>query len=693
VEAFDHEDTPFDKVVDALKVQRNLSINPIFQVCFAFMDTPSRGLRLPGLELILEPSHNRSAKFDLTAVVVPPLEQEGETGTLIEWEYNIDLYDEATIDKIAIHYNHLLRQAVKNPDKQISELRMSENKKRSTQRIEENINVTITAPRPYIKNFDRLPMLNRSLVNYEKYHGSIGMAMAKHTMTLQATRGCPYRCAYCHKIWPKTHVRRSAENIFSEMKMLYDVGVRRFVFIDDIFNLDIKNCSRLFHLIIKNRLKAQIFFPNGLRGDILTPGLIDLMVEAGTVDFDFSLESASPRIQKLIRKDLNLDRFKENVDYLVRHHPHVILELQTMLGFPGETEAEAMMTLDFIKNIKWIDFPYVNLLKIFPGTDMEAIALGNGIPGEAIERTTTLGYHEYSETMSFSLEFVKHFQAKFFNEYFLSKERFLSVLPKQLKLVTPNELVQKYDSFFPAKIESFSRLLDIVGVSEKELELTDADFQDDDYMAIPGINKKLKGIFPSKQPDKETLRVLLLDLSVYFSPGADRVYDVVEVPLGLMYLLTYLDEQYGSKVNGKIAKARIDFDSHEELYSLVTGFNPGIIGIRTLSYYKNFFHETVFMIRQWGIDVPIAAGGPYASGSYREVLEDSNVDLAVLGEGELTLCEIIGKMLENNGKLPEDNVLATINGIAFVENRREALQEKIEQEKTRMENLKVQFNF
>jgi radical SAM superfamily enzyme YgiQ (UPF0313 family) len=551
----------------------------------------------------------------------------------------------------------------------------------------------ITSPRSYIKDFAALPVPQRSLVDYEKYHRTIGMAMARHTMTLQATRGCPYQCAYCHKIWPKTHVFRAAEHIVSEIEALYDIGVRRFVFIDDIFNLDIDNCTRFFELLLKNNLKVQVFFPNGLRGDVLSRELIDLMVEAGTVDFDFSLESASPRIQKLVRKNLNLQRFRENVDYIVRRHPQVILELQTMLGFPGETEAEAMMTLDFIKSIHWIDFPYVHLLKIFPGTDMERIALENGISREAIARTAHLGYHQYAETMPFAEEFTRHYQAAFFNDYFLLKERFLAVLPKQLHLVGAEELAQKYDSFFPVPLGSFSQLLDIVGISGEELALRGADTLDSVSPAIPRLNEKLKELFPMKPPNRDALRILLLDLSLHFSSRADTVYDVAEVPLGLMMLLTYLDEQYGSQITGKIAKARIDFDSYDELHALLEEFKPGLIGIRTLSYYKKFFHEAVFMIRQWGIDVPVIAGGPYATASYRDILADPRVDLAVLGEGELTLGEIVGKVLANHGELPPDHVLAAINGIAFVEQRRALVQDNLLREKTKKENLNVRFNF
>jgi non-ribosomal peptide synthetase component F len=103
----------------------------------------------------------------------------------------------------------------------------------------------LTHPQKQIRNLDELPLPDRTLINYEKYHQRIGIAMVKHSVSLQATRGCPYNCAYCHKIWPKTHVFRSADNIFSEISQLHSAGVKRFVFIDDIFNLKKQNAAKL----------------------------------------------------------------------------------------------------------------------------------------------------------------------------------------------------------------------------------------------------------------------------------------------------------------------------------------------------------------------------------------------------------------------------------------------------------------
>ena len=108
-----------------------------------------------------------------------------------------------------------------------------------------------------ISNLDSLPYPDRSLIDYEKYQDEIGLVMVKNCIVLQATRGCPYDCAYCSKIWTKKHKVRSAEHIFNEMKIYYDIGIKRFAFIDDIFNLDIENSSKFFNLIIQNNMDVH----------------------------------------------------------------------------------------------------------------------------------------------------------------------------------------------------------------------------------------------------------------------------------------------------------------------------------------------------------------------------------------------------------------------------------------------------
>ena len=524
-----------------------------------------------------------------------------------------------------------------------------------------DLEIAVTSPREHIREFDRLPAPDRTLIDLTKYQDKIGMASVNNCITIQTTRGCPYQCLYCHKIWSKHHVHRTAENILNEIEHYYKNGVTNFAVIDDCFNLDIRNSSRLFKLIIANKLKVQLFFPNGLRGDILIPDYIDLMVEAGTRGINLSLETASPRLQKLLMKNLDLDRFKTTVDYIGTKHADIILEMATMHGFPTETEEEAMMTLNFIKDIKWIHFPYIHILKIFPNTEMEAFALANGISKESILISKDRAFHELPETLPFAKSFTRKYQAEFLNEYFLAKERLKQVLPVQMGILDETALIQKYNAYLPVEIKSIQ---DIIKFAEI-----------DDWtppVVYPDKSKETPVFFKTKPPVRvskpDAKRILLLDLSQHFSSHS-MLYKVMEQPLGLLYLLTHLNQQFGNRIEGRIYKSGIDFDSFDELRNLVTDFKPDLIGIRTLTFFKEFFHETVSLIRKWGIGAPVIVGGPYASSDYDTILKDNNVDLVVLGEGEYTFSELLEKMFENNFAIPPSDVLKTIRGIVFPLNR------------------------
>ncbi|MCP5108249.1 MAG: AMP-binding protein, partial [bacterium] len=252
----------------------------------------------------------------------------------------------------------------------------------------------------------------------------------------------------------------------------------------------------------------------------------------------------------------------------------------------------------------------------------------------------------------------------------MNRERLLTVLPWQMKTLTQDELVQKYNNYLPMEVNSFPDLLQHAGISREKLK---AGFLPPDFGSVPGLNRKIQRHFPLKQPHPDALRVLMLDISQHFTGQKSQVlYNVKEPPLGMSYLLTHLYKTFGNKVRGKIAKPGIDFDDYSMLKEIVTEFKPHVIGIRSLNFYKEFFHKTAAFLRQCRPQAPIITGGPYATSSYNTMLKDTNIHLAVLGEGEITFAQIIGKMLENDKKLPGDSVLKGIPGIAFMEQQQKA---------------------
>ncbi|NEO35900.1 MAG: amino acid adenylation domain-containing protein [Moorea sp. SIOASIH] len=115
--AYEHQDVPFEQVVSALQPQRSLSHSPLFQVMFVLQNAPMGKLDLPGVTLSQFNQHSTIAKFDLTLSMT-----ETEMGLVGTWEYNTDLFDGSTIKRMATHFQNLLSAIVENPQQVVSEL-------------------------------------------------------------------------------------------------------------------------------------------------------------------------------------------------------------------------------------------------------------------------------------------------------------------------------------------------------------------------------------------------------------------------------------------------------------------------------------------------------------------------------------------------------------------------------------------
>ena len=111
LDAYDHQDIPFEHLVEQLKPERSLSHSPLFQVMFSVQDGVDSRLDLPGLEVALREQSRAVAKFDLSLSV---LEKDGQLHT--DWEYATDLFDAAAIARMSGHFEVLLRGIAAHPD-------------------------------------------------------------------------------------------------------------------------------------------------------------------------------------------------------------------------------------------------------------------------------------------------------------------------------------------------------------------------------------------------------------------------------------------------------------------------------------------------------------------------------------------------------------------------------------------------
>ncbi|MFH8368351.1 amino acid adenylation domain-containing protein [Streptomyces sp. NPDC018031] len=107
---FDHRDVPFQRIVAELRPQRSLSHSPLFQTMLTYFETPYRGGRAGELEVSREAVHNGTAKFDLTLFA----EDRGD-GLDCSLEYATDLFDRATVERLAASFQEFVRAAPRTP--------------------------------------------------------------------------------------------------------------------------------------------------------------------------------------------------------------------------------------------------------------------------------------------------------------------------------------------------------------------------------------------------------------------------------------------------------------------------------------------------------------------------------------------------------------------------------------------------
>lgn len=234
-----------------------------------------------------------------------------------------------------------------------------------------------TQARAPVADLDSLPWPAWDLVDLPAYsrirNMNGGMLAARPYAGLFTSRGCPHRCIYCHDVFGKAIRWRSAGNVLDELSHLVgERGIRELHVYDDIFNLDAERAGAICDGILSRGLRLKLAFPNALRGDALERGLIRKLAEAGTYTACLAVETASPRLQKLLGKHLDLDRVTGAIEDCAR--AGILTIGYFMLGFPTETPDELRATVDFALRSRLHRASFFAVVP-FPGTALERLAL------------------------------------------------------------------------------------------------------------------------------------------------------------------------------------------------------------------------------------------------------------------------------------------------------------------------------
>ncbi len=222
-------------------------------------------------------------------------------------------------------------------------------------------------PRRLIKDLDTLPIPLYQAFPMSRY--------AEHM--LLTSRSCPYSCVFCAsaEMWGRTWRARSPHRIVQEMRYVIDrFGPKKFLIIDDSFNIDIQRAEDMCDEIIASGMPI-VWACQGFRIDRVTPQLACKMRTAGCLGVGVGIESGDPEVLRRMGKHQTIEDIVHGVECLKACGLSVYG--QFMIGNPGDTLESIKTSVAFAKRL-CLDRVYFYAAVPFPKTALWEYVKGHG---------------------------------------------------------------------------------------------------------------------------------------------------------------------------------------------------------------------------------------------------------------------------------------------------------------------------
>ncbi len=265
-------------------------------------------------------------------------------------------------------------------------------------------NIIQNSARERIKNLDTIDFPAWELFDMERYLNMPvpmlreGMGIFKRWIYISTSRGCPFNCNFCSKVFGREVYLRSAENIIEEIKILIKrYNVKHFNFCDDLFMVNRTRVIKLCDLIL--RLNNKITWSASSRVDTIDAEILGKMKKAGCVSLGLGVESGSQKILNKMQKRTTPEIAGKAIKMIKKSgiYPHCAF----MIGMIGENEETIKETVNFIKKND-----------IFP----QGLAYTTALPRsdlyrEALEKKLILNEAEYLKKVTSN--FIDHYALNF----------------------------------------------------------------------------------------------------------------------------------------------------------------------------------------------------------------------------------------------------------------------------------------
>jgi anaerobic magnesium-protoporphyrin IX monomethyl ester cyclase len=227
-----------------------------------------------------------------------------------------------------------------------------------------------------IENLDELPMPAWHLFDMKEYDKPIDGTKIR-SIGVMSARGCPNVCVYCANA--RSGLRLMAPKKFvDEVEFLHkEYGFKGFDFWDDTLTMVNEHVIAICEEILKRKL--DIVWYARARVNTVNEKLLNLMRKAGCIRISYGVESGSPRILKVIRKNITIDQVKQAVSLSSEAGMAVVENF--MVNLPDETIDDLKQTIEVMKWLGQVknSYPAYGFTVIYPGTELEIMAKEKGI--------------------------------------------------------------------------------------------------------------------------------------------------------------------------------------------------------------------------------------------------------------------------------------------------------------------------